>query len=79
MFYMRNQVGVQRIQLMVDTSGTDKVVLYFDASSPFPKMGYEASATLEAQHGCGLAWVRETFEGVPVEVINRETGERTFL
>ena len=69
---------VKSIDILTGVSGTDKVGLNLEAESPFPKMGYPASATVEAENGYGLAWAEKHFPGVHIEVMDVKTGKRTI-
>ncbi len=64
---MNPTLTITRASVLVG-HGTDKVYLYFEAPTAFPVMGYEISATVEAQHGFGATWVK-TVLGIEPEVI----------
>ncbi len=62
---------ITRVSVLVGLHGTDKVNLYLDSPTPFPKMGYEACAVVDAAKGYGVTWVKENISaGIPVEIID---------
>lgn len=69
---------VKSIDILTGLTGTDKVGLNLDADSPFPEMGYPASANVECRHGFGLEWAERNFPGVHIEVMDAKTGKRTI-
>jgi len=70
-------VNVKSISVLLGFTGVDRVTLELLAETPFPTMGYPASAVVEAQSGCGLAWAKKHFPGIPIEVIDVKARTRT--
>lgn len=56
--------------VVITGSGPDRISLELDCPTTFPNMGYEPYASLEAQKGFGVQWVKENI-GLEPEVINR--------
>ena len=48
--------------------GTDRIALFLEAATTFPKMGYPPVAHIEATPGHGVEWVRAVL-GVEPEVL----------
>jgi hypothetical protein len=68
---------ITRVEVLIELNGTDKVNLYLEAPTPFPKMGFPACATVEVAKGYGIDWAVQ-FVGanmVPITVINCKTGK----
>lgn len=72
-------MNIKSVQVLVELNGADQISLYLEAETPFPNMGYDATANVTAQKGFGLEWAKKTFPGIPMEVINTKTGERTLI
>lgn len=51
------------------TNGTDKICLTLNTPTPFPEMGYPATATIDTRCGYGEEWCK-TVLGIEPEVIN---------
>ena len=47
-------------------NGTDLIDFDLDVPTTFPVMKYEPHATMEAQKGCGVQWVRDHFGVEPI-------------
>jgi len=60
---------VIKASVQINGHGTDKIYLTLDHRTPFPQMGYEANATIEAQAGEGINWVRKEL-GIEPEIID---------
>lgn len=67
---MSNTLPVKKITVLVNTGNTDTVYFSLDASTPYPNMGYEANAKMDARSGYGVEWVRQTFGRDPDEIID---------
>jgi len=72
---------ITAVEVLIELAGTDKVNLYLDAPTPFPKMGFPACATVEVAKGHGIEWAVQ-FVGakmVPITVINCKTGKTELV
>jgi len=72
-------MNVKSIDILVGYTGTDKVSLNLDGvASPYPNMGYPATAVVDAQAGCGLAWAEKHFPGVEITLLDMKSGKKTI-
>lgn len=55
---MKLEIEVSKVSV-VRTSGTDKVIIWFDAPTPFPEMGYPASMTIDCRQGYAENWLSQ--------------------
>lgn len=60
---------VTRASVVLRDDEIDRIALYLEADSPFPAMGYEASADLTSANGTGVEWVRKNV-GIEPEIID---------
>lgn len=72
---------VQRIQVLANRTGADLVNVWPEGlTTPFPKLqDPEVTLTLSVEKDYGVQWARTNFPGIPIEVIDIETGDRTIL
>lgn len=60
---------VKKAVVLVDLSGTDEIHLVLDSPTPYPELGYEATAKIHVASGYGAVWCREVL-GLEAELIS---------
>ena len=63
------QLNIKKITVLLRDGHPDKITFDLDLTSPFPKMGYEPYASLDAEPGYGVQWCKDNFHIEP-EVID---------
>ena len=72
---------ISKIQIVIRTAGADRMFLTTDLPSPFPPGISNPTLILscEARAGSGAHFAHDNFPGVPVELIDANTGEKINL
>ena len=70
---MENEMNlkVKRATVLLSKHSSDHINLELDMPTPFPTMGYPAHATIQAEAGCGVQWVKDNL-GMEAEVIDKD-------
>jgi len=76
---MNIRFKIKKITVLVESLGTDTILITLDEPTPYPEMKYDGNAKIEVAAGYGIEWCKKVLGVSNPEIISMKTGlKQTF-